>query len=114
MPPSIWIARSQSCATAEQLVGDEEHGAPGAAELLHATEAAALELRVPDGEHLVDEQDLGLEVRGDGEREPHVHAARVALDRRVDEPLDARRTRRSRRSAASISRRFIPRIAPFR
>ena len=33
-------------------------------------------------------QDLGLEVRRDGEREPHVHAARVALDRRVEEPLD--------------------------
>ena len=33
-------------------------------------------------------QDLRLEVRRDGEREPHVHAARVALDRRVEELLD--------------------------
>ena len=57
--------------------------------LLHPAEAAALELRVADGEHLVDEQDLRLEMRGDREREPHVHAARVALDRRVDELLDA-------------------------
>ena len=39
-------------------------------------------------EHLVDDQDLGLEVRGDGEREADVHPARVPLDRRVDEPLD--------------------------
>ena len=69
-------------------VGDEEHGPTGAAELLHPPEAAALELGVPDREHLVDEHDLRLEVRGDGEREPHVHPARVALDRRVDEPLD--------------------------
>ena len=30
----------------------------------------------------------GFEVRGDGEREPHVHAAAVALDRRVEELLD--------------------------
>ena len=35
-------------------------------------------------------QDLRLEMRRDGEREPHVHAARVALDGRVDEPLHAR------------------------
>ena len=27
-------------------------------------------------------------MRGDGEGEPQLHAARVALDRRVDEPLD--------------------------
>ena len=52
-------------------------------------EAPPLELRVADGEHLVDEQDLRLEVGRDGEREPDVHAARVALDRCVDEPLDA-------------------------
>ena len=61
---------------------------PDCAEVLHAAEAAPLELRVADREHLVDEQDLGLEVRGDREREPHVHAARVALHRRVDELLD--------------------------
>ncbi len=35
-------------------------------------------------------KNLRLEVRGDGEGEPHVHAARVALDRRVDELLDFR------------------------
>ena len=43
---------------------------------------------VADREHLVDEQDLRLQMRRDGERQPHVHAARVALDRRVEELLD--------------------------
>ena len=43
---------------------------------------------VADREHLVDEQDLRLEVRRHGEGQPHVHAARVALDRRVEELLD--------------------------
>ena len=62
---------------------------PALPKLLHAAEAAALELRVADRQHLVDEQDLGLEVRGDREREAHVHAARVALDGRVDELLDS-------------------------
>ena len=59
-------------------------------QVLHPAEAAALELGVTDREHLVDEQDLRLEVRRDREGEPHVHPARVALHRRVDELLDAR------------------------
>ena len=50
-------------------------------------EAPLLEGLVADAEHLVDEQDLGLEERRDGECQPHVHAARVPLHRRVDEPL---------------------------
>ena len=83
-----------------QCVGDEDHRPARVGELLHAPEAAPLELGVADGEHLVHEQDLRLQVRGDGEREPDVHAARVALDGRVDELLDSRRTRRCRRSAA--------------
>ena len=58
---------------------------PELRELLHPPEAALLELGVADGEHLVHEQDLRLEVGGDREREPHVHPARVPLDRRVDE-----------------------------
>ena len=61
---------------------------PDSPSRLHAAEAAALELGVADGEHLVDEQDLRLEVRRDREGETHVHAARVALHRRVDEALD--------------------------
>ena len=35
-------------------------------------------------------EDLGLEVGGDGEPEAHLHAARVALDGRVEELLDLR------------------------
>ena len=67
----------------------EDDRAARLAQVLHAPEAATLELGVADGEHLVDEKDLRLEMRGDGEREAHRHAARVALDRRVDELLDA-------------------------
>ncbi len=39
------------------------------------SEAFFLKRRVADCEHLVDDQDLRLEVRRDGEGEPHVHAA---------------------------------------
>ena len=80
------IARSQSWAIVCMLCETKITVRPDCAELLHPAEAAPLELGVADGEHLVDEQDLGLEVRGDREREAHVHAARVALDRRVEEP----------------------------
>ena len=43
---------------------------------------------VADRQHFVDDQNLGFKVRRDGERQPHVHPARVVLDRRVDETLD--------------------------
>ena len=89
-PPVDAGSRGRRAARPPAVVRDEEHRPAGAAELLHPAQAAPLELGVADREHLVDEQDLGLEVRGDGEREPHVHAARVALHRRVDELLDAR------------------------
>ena len=62
--------------------------APGVADLAHALEALELEREVADGEDLVDEQHLGLDVDGHGEAEPHEHARRVELDRRVDEVLD--------------------------
>ena len=71
------------------LVRHEDDRPPGLAQVLHPPEAPPLELGVADREHLVDEQDLRLEVRGDREGKAHVHAARVALDRRVDELLDA-------------------------
>ena len=67
-------------------------------------EALVGEALVADREHLVDEQHVGIDVDRHGEPEPHVHAGRVGLDRRVDELAAARRTRRSRRSARWISR----------
>ena len=69
-------------------MADEEDGAAPAGDVAHLAEALLLERRVADRQHLVDEQDLRLEVRGDRERQAHVHAARVALHRRVDELLD--------------------------
>ena len=66
-------------------MADEQDRAALAGDVLHLAQALALEVSVADGEHLVDEQDVRLEVGGDGEAEPHVHAARVVLDRRVEE-----------------------------
>ena len=49
--------------------------------------ALALELLVAHGEDLVDQKDVGIDVDGDREPQPDVHARRVVLDRGVDEPL---------------------------
>jgi len=65
-----------------------DDGAALALEGAHLVEALALEGLVADGEHLVDEEDLRLDVDGDGEPEPDVHARRIELDLVVDHPLD--------------------------
>jgi len=40
---------------------------------------------IADGQHLIDQEDFRFQMSGDGEGEAHVHAARVLLDRSVDE-----------------------------
>ena len=73
-----------------EIVRDEHDRRAGLLELLDALHALRLERRVADGEHLVEQEDLRIEMRRDGEAEPHVHARRVALHRRVDELTHAR------------------------
>ena len=68
-----------------QVVRDEEDRDPLFLELQHPLDAALLKPHVADAEHLVDQEDVGLEVRGDREPETRVHPRRVALHRRVDE-----------------------------
>ena len=72
-----------------QVVRDEDERDAARDQLAHAVDALLLEADVADAEHFVDEQHVGVEVRGDREAEPRVHARRVALDRRVDELADA-------------------------
>jgi hypothetical protein len=67
------------------VVAHEQHRPPVARDVAHLAEALLLERRVSDREHLVEDEDVRLEVRSDGEREAQVHPAGVALDRRVDE-----------------------------
>ena len=69
---------------------------------------------VADREDLVDDQDLGLEMGGHGEGQAHVHAAGVALDRRVEELLDLGELDDLVELARLISARFMPRMAPLR
>ena len=61
---------------------------PCSLELEDAVDALALERFVADGEHLVEQQDVGVDVDRDREPEAHVHAGGVRPDRQVDEALE--------------------------
>ena len=56
------------------VVGDEQDRPAAFLEGCDDAEALSLEALVPDGEHLVEQQDVGLEECGDGEAETHRHA----------------------------------------
>ena len=64
---------------------------PAEADVLHLAEALALKLRVAHRQHLIDDQDLGVQVRGDREGQPHIHAGGITLHRRIEELLHARK-----------------------
>jgi hypothetical protein len=54
-------------------------------ELSHSGEGFRLKRGVADGEDFIHNQDVRLEVRVHCKPEPRLHAARVPLDRRIDE-----------------------------
>src|SRR2546423_15542059 len=72
------------------VVGHEEHGSSLGPQVAHCAETLSLKSDVANGEHLVDEQDVRVEMRGDRKAQSHSHARRIAFDGRVDEPLDIR------------------------
>ena len=88
-------AREQHRAVAETLhgrgvVGDEEDRAALLLERGNHAEALPLEALVTDREHLVEQEQVRLEERGDREPEPHRHPGRVRAHRPVDRVLDLR------------------------
>ncbi len=66
-------------------VADHDDGGATMLQFAHAVEALELEGDVAHGQHFVEQQDLGLDMDGDREAQPHVHARRVELHRRIDE-----------------------------
>jgi hypothetical protein len=63
----------------------EEQSAPSLLELDDPVDRLLLEITVADGQRLVDDQHVGIDVRGDRESEPEHHARRVGLDRPREE-----------------------------
>jgi len=66
---------------------------------INAPQATVLENRVAHGECLIDNQDVRLDARRDGEGQPHIHAAGISFDGLVKkrtnlgEALDGREKR---------------------
>ena len=56
------------------VVRDEQDRLAGLADADELVEALLLERRVADGEHLVDQQDVGVDLDHHREREPDEHA----------------------------------------
>ena len=54
----------------------------------HLSQAFLLECGITDCQHLIHQQNLRLQVGGDGKGQAHVHAARIALDGCIDELFD--------------------------
>ena len=87
---------------------------PSLHEPLHRLDAPLLEVGVADGEDLVEQQDVRIEVRRDRKAQPHVHARRVVLDRHVDEVLEPGVLDDARRRWLRSRRPVRPWIAAFR
>ena len=69
---------------------DEDDRAAVPVEVEDPVDALALERCVADREDLVEQQDVGVQVRRDREAEPHEHPGRVGANRNVDEVLELR------------------------
>ena len=95
-------------------VRDEQDGDAARAQLVHLAHAALAEVDVADRQRFVHQQDLGIDVDRHGERQAHHHAARIGLDRLIDEVADFGEVLDVGGSAASIWRVVKPRIEPFR
>jgi len=62
------------------IVADKYHGPPGATDLVHLAEALLLKRLVAHSQHLVHNQNLRLQMRGDRKSQPYEHAAGISLD----------------------------------
>ena len=113
-PSQKRMQRGQRPFTAAMLWLTNSTVRPPLGHVAHLAEALLLELGVADRQHLVDDQDFRLQVRGHGERQPHVHAAGIVLDRRVEELLDLGEGDDLVELAVGSRRGVMPRIAPLR
>ena len=57
-------------------MADEQNcSAFSSTDLIHLSKTFLLKLSVPNREYFIHDEDLGVQVRGHCEREPHVHPA---------------------------------------
>src|SRR5580658_6331721 len=65
------------------LMTDKYNSAASFGNVSHFTQTFLLELQVADGEHLINQQNFRFQMRGDGKRQAHLHAAAVMFERSV-------------------------------
>ena len=87
-PASRSTERSHSRSTADASCETNTIVPPASLKREDPAEALPLERLVADGEDLVEQQDVGIEERGDREAEPHRHPRRVRAHRPVDRVLE--------------------------
>ena len=80
--------RSQKRSTELEVVAHEDDRLALLPEALERREALLLEGLVADGEHLVEQEDVEVDLDRDRVREPHLHARREVLQLLVDEALE--------------------------
>src|SRR5262249_50532418 len=67
------------------IMTDQQYGAIPSGYFRHFAEAFLLKIGVTDGQHFIDDQYAGIEMGGDSECKPHIHAGGISLHRRVEE-----------------------------
>src|SRR5690606_39045256 len=73
-----------------QTVGDDDQGFPGVFQFLHLGVTFLFEILVPHRQYLIDQDDVGIDVDGDGEAEPLLQSGGVRLHGCVDGILQLR------------------------
>ena len=70
------------------VVADEQDRASLLGDIAHLAQTLVLKGEIADRQHLINEQDFGLQMGRDGEGQAEIHAAGVVLDGSVDELVD--------------------------
>ena len=87
------------------LVGDEDDCLPGGFHLLEGVVALLLEGGVADRQHLVDQEDVGVDLHHQRKGQPHQHSRGVVLQLQVDELLQFGELDDRVEAAAGLARR---------
>src|SRR5262245_10665875 len=71
-----------------QIMAHNKHRAPAGCDVLHPSDAFFLKSCIADRKHLIQDQDLRLQMSRDCECETQVHALGISLDRSVKKLID--------------------------
>src|SRR5262245_61893995 len=73
----------------DKVMADQKDRPAAAGDLTDFADAFCLKGSITHGEYLVEHENIRLEMRRDRERQPHIHAAGITFDRRIEKRLDS-------------------------